>query len=448
MADLGTDPIGRLIRSFTLPTLIGTLANTLYNIVDRIFIGQGVGAFALSGLALTFPIMNILTAFGMLVGTGAAALCSLMMGRRDPRLRRILPNAVLLAIVCYGIVTTVCMVFLEPILRLFGGSEVTIPYAVAYLRIIIPGHIFTSLSFALANIIRASGRPHLQMFILLFGALMNTLLDPLFIFVFRLGIQGAAYATLISMAAATVWGVVFFMRRGPEVSFMTAEYKLDPGLMLKILSVGLAPFILQISNSIVNMMMNRSLAIYGGDLSIGAFGIVSSFTTLTATTVVGLANGLQPIFGYNFGAGRADRVRTTLIKGIAIASCITVGCWAVAMLAPEWIAYAFNSSNPELHRITVNAIRYFCSMMGIVGFHIVVTNFYQSIGRAEISVMLSLTRQVIFLLPCILLLPKWLTGMEPINALWLAQPVSTGLACIVAAVVLLCYNPLKNKRIE
>lgn len=450
MVDLGTAPIGRLAAGFMVPSLVGTLANTLYNIVDRIFIGQGVGAMALSGLALTFPIINILTAFGMLVGAGAAALCSIMMGSRNPRLGRLLPNALMLSLGCYAVVTTLLLVFLRPVLTLFGGSEATIPYAVTYLSIIIPGHIFTSTSFALANIIRASGRPALSMFILLFGAVLNTVLDPIFIFGLGLGIQGAAIATLISMAAATAWGIVFFLRPGHEVSLRHADPTPDFRLMLRILSIGLAPFLLQLCNSLVNMFMNRSLAAYGGDLSIGAFGIISSYTALIATTIVGLANGLQPIIGYNYGAGQMTRVRRTLVLGIAIATAITTAGWIAVMAAPEWIARAFNSSSPELERLTVTGLRIFCSMLPLVGFHIVVTNFYQSIGRAHISVLLSLTRQVIFLLPAIALLPRLVTAVPPIDALWMAQPVSTVAAVAVAAIVLVRHNPFRqnNKPID
>ena len=433
MPNLRTDTIPHLIWSFTLPTMIGTLANTLYVIIDRIFIGQGVGAFALSGLALTFPIINILTAFSMLVSFGAASVTSLFLGSNDRRISLILPNTLFLSLLTYAIIASVCLIFLDPILTSFGGSPQTIPYAKSYLQIIIPGHLLTSLSFSLSNIIRAAGNPSKSMRILLFGAILNIFLDALFIFVFHLGICGAAYATVISMLVSTVWALTFFFNNTNPLSFSNSHYRLDFQLMIRILSIGLAPFLLQLCNSLVNVVMNTSLQLYGGDLAIGAFGIITSYISLIATIVVGLAQGLQPIFGFNHGAGLRDRVNQTLRLGIIIATIITLIGWLFAMLMPMQIARCFNSTDEILIRTTANGLRFYCLMLGLTGFHIVVTNYYQSIGRPHLSIILTFARQVLFLIPFMLALPSLLPPfLTPLNSLWLAQPASTICSTLLA----------------
>lgn len=437
MANLKTDSIGKLIWCFTIPSLVGTLANTLYNIVDRIFIGQGVGALALSGLGLTFPIMNILSAFGMLVGQGAAAIASIKMGEDDKALKRILPNTLLMIVICYAIVSCVMLCWLKPILTTFGGSEATIPYADEYLRIVIPGHIFISLGWGLSNVIRAVGKPRLAMETLVFGALLNIVLDPLFIFWLDMGIQGAAIATVLSMFASAAWAMTFFTKKEHEISLRTSEYKIDTEIIAKILSIGMSPFLLQLCNSLVNIFMNTSLKRYGGDLAIGAFGIISSYSTLVTMTVVGLAHGLQPIIGYNYGAKKTDRVNETLRKGIIIGSIISIVGWLGAELAPRAIALCFNNQNEILIGMAANGLRIYCLMLGMVGFHVIVTNYYQSIGHARISIALTLARQVIFLIPCIILLPMTgVFGLSELNLLWFSQPVTTLLSCIMAGIVL------------
>lgn len=441
MADLKTDSIGKLIWCFTIPSLVGTLANILYNIVDRIFIGQGVGALALSGLGLTFPIMNILSAFSMLVGIGAAAVTSIKMGKDDVSVRRILPNTLMLITLCYVITTATTLLFLKPILFAFGGSEATIPYAEEYLRIVIPGHIFISLSWGISNIIRAVGKPNLAMGIMVFGSVLNIILDPIFIFVLSMGIRGAAIATVISMALSAFGAMLFFYKADNPVSFTKSEYKLDADITAKILSIGMSPFLLQLCNSMVNIMMNTSLKRYGGDLAIGAFGIITSYTTLITMTVVGLANGLQPILGYNYGASQIERVHETLRKGIFAGSIVCIIGWLGALLIPKTIALCFNSNNDVLVGLTANGLRLYCIMLGFVGFHVIVTNYYQSIGKARLSILLTLARQVVFLIPCIILLPLLHpTEMSELNMLWLAQPVATLLSCILAAIVLKKYN--------
>ena len=454
--DLSKSSITKLLWYYSLPSLIGTLAGALYNIIDRIYIGQGVGALAISGLALTFPIMNLLGAFGMLVGHGAAARVSLLLGNGNTReANAILPNTLALSLFFYLIVSSLCYIFIDPILYAFGASEQTIPYAREYLQIIIPGHIFTSLSYAYTNIMRASGHPMRAMNTLILGAVLNILLDPIFIFAFNLGIKGAAYATVLSMFISCAWIMHFFLRKDNILSFRSivnsqqstvknannsaffAEAQnrwlciVNFALIKSILSIGLSSFLLHTATSLVNVLMNHTLQNHGGDLAIGAFGIITSFTSLIVMSIVGMAQGMQPIVGYNYGARLYDRVKTTLKYCISIATIITtLGC-ICALIFPHYIARMF-TVDTNLVNITTNGLSIYASTFFVVGFHIIVTNYFQSIGRAKISIFLSLSRQILLLIPFILLFPPiWgLTGA------WLAQPASNIISAAIAVIIL------------
>ena len=454
--DLSKSSISKLLWYYSIPSLIGTLVNALYNIIDRIYIGQGVGALAISGLALTFPIMNLLGAFGMLVGHGAAARVSLLLGNGDKQeANAILPNTLFLSLFFYLIVSSLTFIFLEPILYAFGASEQTLPYASEYLKIIIPGHIFTSLSYAYTNIMRASGHPMIAMNTLIMGALLNVLLDPIFIFWFNLGIKGAAYATVISMLISCLWIIHYFFRKDNTLSFRSivnsqqstvknannsaffAEAQnrwlciVNFALIKSILSIGLSSFLLHTATSLVNVLMNHTLQNHGGDLAIGAFGIITSFTSLIVMSIVGMAQGMQPIVGYNYGAGLYDRVKTTLKYCISIATIITtLGC-IIALIFPHYIARMF-TVDTNLINITASGLSIYASTFFVVGFHIVVTNYFQSIGRAGVSIFLSLSRQILLLIPFILLFPPiWgLTGA------WLAQPASNIISAAIAVIIL------------
>ena len=443
--DLGKSSISKLLWYYSLPSLIGTLVGALYNIIDRIYIGQGVGALAISGLALTFPIMNLLGAFGMLVGHGAAARVSLLLGNGNTReANAILPNTFTLAIFFYLIVSSLCYIFLDSILYAFGGSELTIPYAREYMKIIIPGHIFTSLSYAYTNIMRASGHPMRAMNTLILGALLNVILDPIFIFAFNMGIKGAAYATVLSMPISCLWIMHYFFRKDNTLSFrvqntnnsssLIPHSSLNIKLMFSILSIGLSSFLLHTATSLVNVLMNHALQNYGGDLAIGAFGIMTSFTSLIVMAIVGMAQGMQPILGYNYGAQLFYRVRETLKICIIIATIITtIGC-IFAVSFPNLIARCFTSDSELLH-ITTNGLRIYTSTFFVVGFHIIVTNYFQSIGRAGISIFLSLSRQILLLIPFILIFPPLLN----LNGAWLAQPISNIISAAIAVIILFLH---------
>lgn len=430
--DLRNTSIPRLLWYYSIPSLIGTLANTLYNIVDRIYIGQGVGPLAISGMAITFPIMNILGAFGMLVGQGAAARISLTLGNNDTqKANTIIANTIILTIAFYAIVSTTCYIYLDPILKAFGATPQTIPYARQYMTIIIPGHIFTSLTYALTNITRAAGHPRKAMYTLLLGAIINTIIDPIFIFALDMGIKGAAYATVLSMLITTIYITHTYLNTHNTLHITPRTLKIHPPTIAAILSIGLSPFLLNISTSLVNLLMNHTLLTHGGDLAIGAFGIITSFTTLIVMAIIGLSQGMQPIIGHNHGANQQQRVRQTLRLAIIIATIITTIGAIIATTIPTTIARCF-TTDPTLIRLTAHGLRIYTSTFFVVGFHIITTNYYQSIGRASISILLSITRQILLLIPLIIALPP-LLGLD---GAWLAQPISNILAATIAAIIL------------
>ena len=447
--NLGNSSIPRLLWYYSLPSLVGTLTNALYNIIDRIYIGQGVGALAISGLALTFPIMNLLGAFGMLVGHGAAARVSLLLGNGNTRkANAILPNTLALSLFFYIIVSSLTFIFLEPILYAFGASEQTLPYASDYLKIIIPGHILTSLSYTYTNIMRASGHPLRAMNTLILGAVLNVLLDPLFIFTFNLGIRGAAYATVVSMFVSCVWIMHFYFRKDNTLSFRKLTFNISQfsrqrlkdlrfsilNSQFSILSIGLSSFLLHTATSLVNVLMNHTLQRYGGDLAIGAFGIMTSFTSLIVMAIVGMAQGMQPIVGYNYGAGLYNRVKTTLKYCISIATIITtLGCIA-SLIFPNIITRMF-TTDTDLINITASGLSIYASTFFVVGFHVITTNYFQSIGRASISIFLSLSRQILLLIPFIFIFPP----IWQLKGAWLAQPASNIIAALIAAVILIVH---------
>ena len=447
--DLSKSPISKLLWYYSLPSLIGTLVNALYNIIDRIYIGQGVGALAISGLALTFPIMNLLGAFGMLVGHGAAARVSLLLGNGNKQeANAILPNTFFLSLFFYLIVSSLSFIFIEPILYAFGASEQTLPYASEYLKIIIPGHIFTSLSYAYTNIMRASGHPLRAMNTLILGAVLNVLLDPLFIFTFNLGIRGAAYATVVSMFVSCVWIMHFYFRKDNTLSFRKLTFNISQfsrqrikdlrfsilNSQFSILSIGLSSFLLHTATSLVNVLMNHTLQRYGGDLAIGAFGIMTSFTSLIVMAIVGMAQGMQPIVGYNYGAGLYNRVKTTLKYCISIATIITtLGCIA-SLIFPNIITRMF-TTDTDLINITASGLSIYASTFFVVGFHVITTNYFQSIGRAGVSIFLSLSRQILLLIPFIFIFPP----IWQLKGAWLAQPASNIIAALIAAIILIAH---------
>ncbi|MDD3080357.1 MAG: MATE family efflux transporter [Paludibacter sp.] len=432
---LATEKIGKLLWTYTLPAIIGTVVMSLYNIVDRIFIGQGVGPLAISGLALTFPFMNMLLAFGMLIGAGSAARISITLGENDKqKAERILANAVTLTFLISGSVIILSLVFMDDLLTLFGGTEKTIKYAYDYMIVIVPGGIFTALYFGMNNILRSSGYPKSAMNNILLGAIINIILDPIFIFVFKWGIQGAAIATVISYFIGTVNVLFHFFQKTSNLRFHAANFKLQKDIVNSILSIGMSPFSMQMGATLVVIIINTTLLKYGGDLAIGAYGILNSLMMLVIMFIIGLNQGAQPIVGFNYGAGNYERMFKTLKYTVIIGTILSTTGFLLGTLLPD-ISVSLFTTDSELKQISANALRIAVMMFPIVGFQIVTANFFQSIGMAKISIFLGLTRQFIFLIPAIFILPLF----WGLNGAWAAMPVSDGLASIVSAITFMLF---------
>jgi putative MATE family efflux protein len=427
--NLATDNIAKLLWMYTLPAMVGTVVMSVYNIVDRIFIGQGVGPLAISGLALTFPFMIVLMAFGMLIGAGSASRISITLGENNKeKAEKILGNAVTLTFIISGTVVLLGMLFMDDLLYLFGGTTNTIQYAHDYMKIIIPGGVLTALYFGLNNIMRASGHPRKAMFNILLGAVCNIILDPIFIFVFHWGIEGAAIATVISYLVGTINGVTHFMLKSTPLRFHLKNFKLEKEIIKSIISIGLSPFSMQIGTSLVVILINSTLLKYGGDLAIGAYGIINSVNMLVVMFIIGLNQGSQPIIGFNYGAKNYDRVFKTLRYAAIVGTGLTTVGFIVGTFLPHQVVSLF-TRDEALQQVATVAQRISVMMFPIIGFQIVVSNFFQSIGNAKIAIVLSLTRQFIFLIPAIFLLPP----IFGLNGAWAVMPVSDGLSAIVSA---------------
>lgn len=423
---------------YSLPAIVGTLVNTIYSIVDRIFIGQGVGALAISGLALTFPVTMLTSALGMLVGAGGAARISISLGeKRKDLAERILGNSLSLIIILNAIFVSLIYIYIDEILFAFGASQNTLPYARDYLQIVLIGNVFISLCYSFNNMMRASGYPNKAMITMMIGAVLNIILDPIFIYVFKMGIAGVAWATVISMFIGMLFVMHHFVQKNSLIRLKFENIKLNRGIILAIVSIGLSPFSMQVASSSVTVLLNTSLMKYGGDLAIGAFGILNSMLMLIVMLVVGLNQGTQPIIGYNYGAKKHDRVRETFSYSVKIATVITCIGFVIGVFFPRMFANAFTTDSALLD-IAENGIRIATISLPVVGFQIVASGFFQSIGRAKESIIQSLSRQLLFLAPFLLIIPRILG----LNGVWLSMPVSDSLAAMLS--FYLVRNLMKN----
>lgn len=417
---LETAPVPRLLWKFALPAVISTLTTSLYSLIDRVFIGQGAGAMAISGLALTFPIMNFLTAFGTLVGVGASTRISIVLGMGDRDwAERILGNALVLTVIIWVLLTVSCLYYLYPLLVIFGGSGNTIPYAADYLRIVIPGYIFSNLAYSFCNIIRASGNPTRSMVIMLIGAGVNLALDPLFIFGFGMGIKGAAWATVISMFVSSVFVMQFFLRKNAYIRFKRSTLRLKRNIVRNILSIGMSPFLMNLAATLVVVILNRRLVLSGGDLAMGAYGIINSYAILFVMFVLGLCQGMQPIVGYNYGAKKMDRAKHAFFLSIKVGTVITVFGFLLMELFPGTAARVF-TSDEQLVTLAKNGFRLIFMLFPFVGFQIVTSNFFQSLGKVHLSIFLSLSRQVLYLIPALYICSTF----WGLNGVWAATAVA------------------------
>ena len=435
--ELGTKPIGRLLWQYALPAIVAMLASSLYNMVDSIFIGQGVGPIAISGLAITVPFMNLTGAFGAAIGVGSSTYLSVKLGQKDYRTaERILGNTLMLNVYVGVALSVVCLLMLDPILRFFGASDATLPYARQYMVIILAGNVVTHTYLGLNAVLRAASKPRQAMNATIFTVVLNTILDPIFIYPWGLGlgISGAAYATILAQVLALCYQARLLGDKRQLIHFSRGTYKLQSQIIKNIIAIGVSPFAMNVCSCIIVIFINNQLVSYGGDLAVGAYGISNKILFVFTMFVLGLNQGMQPIAGYNFGAQRFDRlmrvVKLTMLSATAV---VTVG-WCFAMFLPQLCVRLF-TTDATLIGIAANALRITGCMFPIVGYQMVTTNFFQCIGKVKVSIFLSLSRQLIFLLPMLWLLPHFFQ----LNGVWFSMPTSDLLASVVTAWVMVRY---------
>jgi putative MATE family efflux protein len=432
---LGTADISKLLLQYALPSIIGMVAMSVYNITDSIFIGHGVGVAALSGLSITFPIMNLSAAFGTLVGVGAAAILSIRLGQKDySAANYILGNVIVLNTIIGLLFSAILLLFLNPILIFFGASSETIPHARAFLIIILAGNLAIHMYMGLNALMRSSGHPKKAMYATIITILINLILNYLFIFKFGWGIQGSASATIISQVVVLVWQIWFFCNKNNFIYFQKKYFRLEKKVVSSILSIGLAPFLLNSTICVIIILINQNLSFYGGDLAVGAYGIVNRTLFLFVMIVFGLNQGMQPIAGYNYGATLYNRVSEVLKKTLIFAISIMTFGLLLVELFPYSVAAMFTPEQ-SLIDMSVVGLRYTCMLLPLVGFQVVAVTFFQSIGKAHISIFLSLTRQVLFLIPLIIILPKYIG----ISGVWISMPISDFVAFTVTLFMLIKY---------
>lgn len=430
---LGTGNVWRLLLQYAIPSIIAMTASSLYNITDSIFIGHGVGALAISGLAITFPLMNLAAAFGSLVGVGASTLISLRLGQKDySNANHILGNVFTLNLI-FGIsYTVIVLLLLDPILYFFGASSETIGYAREYMQIITLGNVITHMYLGLNAMLRATGHPQKSMYATISSVFINAVLAYLFIFVFNWGIKGAAIATVLAQAIMLLWQIHIFSNKNNLVHLKKGIFKLNRKIVLDSLSIGMAPFLMNAASCVIIIIINKGLLKYGDDLHVGAYGIVNRVAFLFVMVVMGLNQGLQPIAGYNYGAQQFDRVKKVLKYTILLATGIMTTGFLICEIFPHFIASVF-TSDQTLISLAVSALRIVFVFFPIIGFQMVASNFFQSIGMAKIAIFMSLSRQVIVLLPCLLILPHF----WGVNGVWYSLPVADILSTVIATFLFL-----------
>ena len=429
--ELGTRKIGSLLRMYAVPGIIAQTAASLYNMVDSIYIGhiKDVGSYAISGLAVTFPLMNLSAALGTLVGVGGMTLMSVLLGQKNyDNASKVLGNVLTLNVAIGLLFTTFTLCFLEPILRFFGASDVTLPFAREYMTIILIGNVITHLYFGLNGAIRASGKPKVAMGLTLFTVTSNAVLDPIFIFVFGMGIKGAALATILCQFMALTYSFRFFMDRSRVPHFPKGLFKLDWRIAQQSLAIGLGPFLMNAAACMVNLFVNQQLGKYGGDLAIGAYGIVNRISFMFIMIVMGFTQGLQPIAGYNYGARQYSRVKEIFKLTSRWAILTTSICFLISELIPG-VAVGLFTNDTYLLSLAEKGLRTINLMMPFVGFSMVTTTFFQCLGMVNKSIFLSLSRQLIFLLPLLYLLP--LKFQE--KGIWMSFPIADGITIVISA---------------
>lgn len=444
---LAEKPVGSLLMQYAIPAIVAMAASSVYNIIDGIFIGQGVGAEAIMGLALTGPLMSLTAAFGAMVGVGAATLMSVKLGQKDyGTAQKILGNVVIMNLTLGIVLGLLLLVFINPILRFFGASDVTLPYARNFMSIILVGNVVTHMYLGLNALLRSTNRPQKAMCATIGTVVLNCILAPIFIFVLGWGIRGAATATIMAQMIMLTWQLRLFSNKDELIHLSRSIIKLDVKIVKESLLVGLPQFLINLCACLVAAMMTRSLTTYGGDMAVGAFGICNRFILFIVMVVIGLNQGMQPIAGYNFGARRYDRVLGVLNKALILGSIITLTGFVIGVFFPTPFVSVFAKDSPQLIKLSAHALSCMVMMFPIVGIQIVSTAFFQSIGYAPKSIFLSLTRQLIFLVPAIFILPHLYA--DPLEGLWHAAPVADGLASVLAITLLVLQVKKFKKQMQ
>lgn len=444
---LAEKPVGSLLMQYAIPAIVAMAASSVYNIIDGIFIGQGVGAEAIMGLALTGPLMSLTAAFGAMVGVGAATLMSVKLGQKDyGTAQKILGNVVIMNLTLGIVLGLLLLVFINPILRFFGASDVTLPYARNFMSIILVGNVVTHMYLGLNALLRSTNRPQKAMCATIGTVVLNCILAPIFIFVLGWGIRGAATATIMAQMIMLTWQLRLFSNKDELIHLNRSIIKLDVKIVKESLLVGLPQFLINLCACLVAAMMTRSLTTYGGDMAVGAFGICNRFILFIVMVVIGLNQGMQPIAGYNFGARRYDRVLGVLNKALIFGSVITLTGFVIGVFFPTPFVSVFAKDSPQLIKLSAHALSCMVMMFPIVGIQIVSTAFFQSIGYAPKSIFLSLTRQLIFLVPAIFILPHMYA--DPLEGLWHAAPVADGLASVLAITLLVLQVKKFKKQMQ
>jgi len=429
---LGNDRIPSLLATFSIPAIVGMIVQAIYNVVDRIFIANGVGMNGLAALTVSFPIMLILMAFGMLIGFGANSIISISLGqKKEEYAERVLGNAVTLLSCGALAITAVGEIFLEPILIAFGASPETLPDALIYTRIILAGSIVNGIGFGMNNFIRGEGNPRYAMGSMLIGAGTNLVLDPVMIFWFGWGVAGAAIATVIGQALSCAWVLTYFLSGRSHLKLRKRNLRLDSKIVSRICAVGSAPFSLQISHSVTNAIVNNQLQVHGGDIALSVMGVLYSTVTIFMMPIFGLNQGAQPIIGYNFGAGQYRRVRRTVGFSAAAATALLLFGWLLTRLAPDFVISLFNRGNTDMLAMGVHAMGIYLMFWPLIGFQVITSGYFQATGRPAWAMLLSLSRQVLFLIPLVVFLPRF----YGLDGVWWAMPVSDLLSVILSVTV-------------
>lgn len=439
--ELGTKPVGRLLMQYALPAMVAMTASSLYNIIDRAFIGQVVGPEAIAGLGITFPLMNLSGAFGAAVGVGASTCISVKLGQKDYKMaEHLLGNTVTLNLIVGLLFMVVCFIFLNPILRFFGASDVTLPYAREFMEVILAGNMITHMYFGMNAVLRAAGKPRHAMYAVLFTVGMNIALVIAFVWWFRWGIRGAALATIVSQSMALCWQLWIFSNKKELLHLKRGIYKLKADLVRNIISIGISPFLMNATACVVVIFMNNQFVRYGGDMAVGAYSIANSIAMVFFMFVIGVNQGMQPIAGYNYGAMKYDRMMRVLWLAIAAATCILLVGWGLSMAFPRQIARIF-TTDKTLIDMAARGIKLNMLVFFVVAGQAVITNFFQCIGKVKISVFLSLTRQLLLLIPMAYILPLFI-GLDGV---WYSMAASDlGSALMTWPILFAFINKFKH----